>query len=193
MTEIGPLVGEPLALDLVNTRARLPAGSIDFLTTVAGLKHWLDCERDRLATLPSRAINSPTARDLRAVRAVRDHAASAIERARHGARPPARDLRGLNEVMGTAPLISDLAWSDGALRKVSRRTGPRDALVAAELAEAVATLLADPSVTTIRQCEADFCVLLFRPAHPRRRWCSPTICGNRVRVARFHERFRAAR
>ena len=59
-------------------------------------------------------------------------------------------------------------------------------------AEAAAGLLADPSVTKIRQCEADDCVLLFLPAHPRRRWCSAARCGNRVRVARHYQRHKPA-
>ncbi|MEU9839973.1 CGNR zinc finger domain-containing protein [Actinomadura sp. NPDC048032] len=41
-------------------------------------------------------------------------------------------------------------------------------------------------------CEADDCVLLFLPAHPRRRWCSAARCGNRVRVARHYRRHRPA-
>ncbi|WP_442935215.1 CGNR zinc finger domain-containing protein [Micromonospora sp. CPCC 206061] len=59
---------------------------------------------------------------------------------------------------------------------------------AAWLAEAAAELLADPGVTTIRECEADACVMLFLPAHPRWRWCSAARCGNRARVARYYQR-----
>jgi predicted RNA-binding Zn ribbon-like protein len=33
--------------------------------------------------------------------------------------------------------------------------------------------------------------MLFLPAHPRRRWCSPQLCGNRVRVARYYRRHRS--
>lgn len=190
MPEIGPLTGEPLALDLINTRARLPDGSIDFLATVQGLRHWLQCERDRLSTLSPRVITTPTKASRLAVLDVRDHAATAIERARHGRRPAEHDLGGLNEMMRAAPVITELVRTNGALRVVGRRAGDPDLHVAAELAESTAALLADPAVATIRQCEADFCVLLFLPAHPRRRWCSPTICGNRVRVARFHQRLK---
>ena len=62
----------------------------------------------------------------------------------------------------------------------------------AELADAAADLLSDPSVRNVRQCEGPVCRLLFLPAHPRRRWCSPGLCGNRVRVARYHERHKDA-
>uniref|UniRef100_UPI000B043057 CGNR zinc finger domain-containing protein n=1 Tax=Actinomadura kijaniata TaxID=46161 RepID=UPI000B043057 len=73
-----------------------------------------------------------------------------------------------------------------------RRTGPDGARLAAALAEAAADLLGDPAVTRVRRCEADDCVLLFLPAHPRRRWCSASRCGNRVRVARHYQRHRPA-
>lgn len=192
MTELGPLTGEPLPLDLVNTRARLPEGSIDFLSTVRGLTHWLDCERHHLSTLSPRAITAATKAARLAVLDVRDHVATAIEHARHGVQPSAHDLRGLNEAMNAAPVTTELVRSKGSLQVVYRRHGDHDLHVAAALAESAAALLADPAVRTVRQCEADFCTLLFLPAHPRRRWCSPTICGNRVRVGRHYQRQKSA-
>ncbi|WP_422121526.1 CGNR zinc finger domain-containing protein [Providencia huaxiensis] len=42
----------------------------------------------------------------------------------------------------------------------------------------------------IRQCEASDCVLYFldlTKSH-RRRWCSMSTCGNRMKVAAFRER-----
>ncbi|WP_371871358.1 CGNR zinc finger domain-containing protein [Phytohabitans rumicis] len=44
----------------------------------------------------------------------------------------------------------------------------------------------------VRQCEADDCVMLFLPAHPRRRWCSGACCGNRTRVAWHYQRHAAS-
>nr|WP_067513746.1 CGNR zinc finger domain-containing protein [Nocardia puris] len=51
-----------------------------------------------------------------------------------------------------------------------------------------ADLLTDPALARLKRCEAEDCVLLFLPAHPRRRWCSPTRCGNRARVNRYYHR-----
>jgi predicted RNA-binding Zn ribbon-like protein len=73
-----------------------------------------------------------------------------------------------------------------------RRSGTPGVRLAAWLAEAAAELLADPGVTKVRECEAEDCVMLFLPAHPRRRWCSATRCGNRARVARHYQRHRPA-
>jgi predicted RNA-binding Zn ribbon-like protein len=49
-------------------------------------------------------------------------------------------------------------------------------------------LLADPTVCDVRRCDAPTCVILFLARHPNRRWCTPTICGNRARVARYYQR-----
>lgn len=183
MSDVVPLTGEPLALDLVNTRTT--AG--DLLATPDGLRAWLDLEATRLPDAGPLDIH-----DVRTVHAVREHIAGAVERARHGGRPAAADLTALNDAQRAAPAITELTWDGAAVTAARRRTGPPGARLAGWLAEAAADLLADPSVTRIRQCEADDCVLLFLPAHPRRRWCSAARCGNRVRVARHYQRHKPA-
>lgn len=191
MAELGPLVGEPLALDLVNTRARLPDQEFDFLSDLAALRSWLDCERKRLVTLSASVIDAPTTADLAAVRDLRDLTASAVARARRGETLKETDLRALNEAMSGAPVRRELVRDDEGKPGLSlTRHGPGGTRIVAALAESVAELLVDERVQTVRNCEADFCILLFLPAHPRRRWCNPAICGNRMRVARFHERRR---
>ncbi|MFG3437522.1 CGNR zinc finger domain-containing protein [Nonomuraea sp. NPDC047897] len=181
---MSPLTGELLPLDLVNTR---PATG-DLLATSADLRAWLELQSDRL----TEQFTDLTAADLAAVRAVREHTAAALEHARHGRRPSDADLAALNEAQRAAPAITELAWTGATVTATRRRTGPAGPRLAAWLAEAAAGLLADPAVTTVRQCAADDCVLLFLPAHPRRRWCSATRCGNRARVARHYHRHRPA-
>jgi predicted RNA-binding Zn ribbon-like protein len=186
MSDVVPLTGEPLALDLVNTRTT----ATDLLATPDDLRAWLDLQAGRLPDAPS--ADSLDMQDVRAVHAVREHAAAAVEQARHGGRPARADLAALNDAQRAAPAITELTWDGSAITAARRRTGPPGARLAGWLAEAAADLLADPSVTRIRQCEADDCVLLFLPAHPRRRWCSAARCGNRVRVARHYQRHKPA-
>ncbi|MDL4815236.1 CGNR zinc finger domain-containing protein [Actinomadura opuntiae] len=185
MSDVIPLTGEPLALDLVNTRTAVG----DLLAAPDDLRAWLDLQADRLPE--ARDAGSLDIHDVRAIQAVREHVANAVERARRGERPDGTDLDALNDAQRAAPAITELTWDGSAVAALRRRSGPWGARLAAGLAEAAAGLLADPAVTRIRQCAADDCVLLFLPAHPRRRWCSAARCGNRVRVARHYRRHKS--
>ncbi|MEV5150037.1 CGNR zinc finger domain-containing protein [Streptomyces sp. NPDC052727] len=184
MSDLIPLTGEPLALDLVNTR---PAAG-DLLETPDGLRNWWTLQADRLRDEVPQEI---TAADLAAVRAVREHIARALGHVRRGDRPLAADLEALNEAQRAAPAINELVWNGSAVTAARRREGSPGRRLAAWLAEAAAEVLADPVATRIRECEADDCVMLFLATHPRRRWCSAARCGNRVRVARHYHRHKA--
>jgi predicted RNA-binding Zn ribbon-like protein len=178
------LVGEPLALDLVNTRGRTAAGEeFDALADADGVRRWLALEGDRL---PVTGEVEPAA-----LRALREHVATAVEHARQGTAPPAGALQALGDAQRAAPRHRELAWDGGTVVALARRSGDPTRDVLAELAEAAADLLTDPAVTTVRRCEGPQCQMLFLPAHPRRRWCSPQLCGNRVRVARYYRRHRS--
>ncbi|GAA2616904.1 CGNR zinc finger domain-containing protein [Dactylosporangium fulvum] len=184
MSDFVPLTGELLALDLVNTR---PSGA-DLLATPADLRAWLNLQADRFPQARQFAAVELTGADLAAVQQVRERTARVLEHARHRTRPPVGDLEALNRAQRAAPAINELAWNGDVVTAVRSRTGPPGARLAAWLAEAAAELIADSAVVNVRQCEADDCVMLFLPAHPRRRWCSAARCGNRVRVARHYQR-----
>lgn len=174
------LTGEPLAVDLVNTRAH----DFDVFATAEGLRTWLDRQADRLA-----APEGPfTPADLAGVRAFRGHVEAALEAVRGGTEPPPEAVGAINAAMRAAPAYSCLETVGGGLAKGARRDGDGLARLLAQLAEAAAALLTDPAVGKIRGCEGPRCRMVFLPAHPRRRWCSPELCGNRVRVARHYQR-----
>ncbi|MFH9825612.1 CGNR zinc finger domain-containing protein [Streptomyces bobili] len=186
MRESEPLTGEPLALDLVNTRPAGADGRTDLLGTPERLAAWLAVEADRLDLSAESAV--PTEADLAAVHAVRAHTEAAVQSLLHGQEPPVAALSALTDAQRAAPAVRELTWDGGAVVSVLRRTGPLGVRLAAMLAEAAADLLTDPAVGRLRECEADDCVMIFLPAHPRRRWCSPARCGNRARVARYYQR-----
>ncbi|EHR61388.1 CGNR zinc finger domain-containing protein [Saccharomonospora cyanea] len=177
------LVGEPLALDLVNTRSAVG----DALATPEGLRGWLLLEADRLPEMPQEI----TGRELEAVRALREHTARTLDHVRRGVRPRRADIGALNRFQRAAPAISELSWRETGVVATRRRLGSASERLTAWLAEAAADFLARPDVAKVRECEADDCILLFLPAHPRRRWCSAARCGNRARVARHYQRHKA--
>lgn len=89
MSDGEPLTGEPLALDLVNTRPTGPDGRpADLIDTPRRLAAWLDLEADRLSGDFSRTAPSPD--DLAAVHAVRAHIEAALRAVADGNEPPPR-------------------------------------------------------------------------------------------------------
>lgn len=175
-----PLTGEPLALDLLNTDTALG----DVVADPAGLAAWLAAQEGRLAP-----VGEVGRAEVAAVRGVREAARAAIDAVRGGERPPARALGVLNGALAAAPVHRELGWNEAAgTTATARRAGTPAERLAAELAEAVADLLTDSRVGSVRVCEGEGCVLLFLPAHPRRRWCVASVCGNRARVARYYAR-----
>ncbi|MDA1358960.1 ABATE domain-containing protein [Glycomyces luteolus] len=185
MNATTPLVGEPLAIDLVNT----VTAEGDLLEDTDALGAWLALEADRLPGFDGDADRAA----LQAVRSVREHAAAAFGALAEGRRPPESSLRGLAAAVNAAPGRVRLAWDGTAVAASVRREGAAAERLAADLAQAAVDLLTDPAVAKLRRCGAEDCVLLFVPAHPRRQWCSPERCGNRVRVARYYERRKAER
>jgi predicted RNA-binding Zn ribbon-like protein len=175
-----PLTGEPLALDLVNTVANTPDGQTDLVETPDALRTWLAAEQHRLDIGDGEI-------DLAAIKAFRASLTDAVEAARAGMAPPLPALRAITDALRTAPAYQVLSWNGEAVTTTNRRPGTPTAVLLAQLADAAATLLASPEIRQVRRCEGPDCKMLFLPANPRRRWCSPAACGNRVRVARYYQ------
>ncbi|MQY16170.1 hypothetical protein SRB5_63640 [Streptomyces sp. RB5] len=179
------LTGEPLALDLLNTRAHTPDGDIDALDDPRDFAAWLEAQAHRL-TPPDGPL---VAADLTAVRRLREHVEDAVERAREGRPPHMESIEAVNRAVRAAPAHRMLTTgTDGALVARQVREGAERPQLLAQLADAAVDLLTDPGITKVRRCEAPDCRMLFLPAHPRRRWCSAARCGNRVRVRRYYRR-----
>ncbi|MFF8448638.1 CGNR zinc finger domain-containing protein [Streptomyces leeuwenhoekii] len=186
MSDSEPLTGEHLALDLVNTRPAGGDGRIDLLDTPQRLAAWLALESDRLHG--ETGDSAPAESDLAPVHVVRAHVEAVLDALLRGAKPSEAALRALTDAQRAAPAVRELAWDGSAVTAVVRRSGPLGVRLAARLAEAATDLFTDPAIGRLKRCEADGCVMLFLPAHPRRRWCSASRCGNRARVARYYQR-----
>ncbi|MGE6782176.1 CGNR zinc finger domain-containing protein [Ensifer adhaerens] len=189
--DVTPFVGEPLALDLVNTRPQVSAEIVDLIADGKGLQAWLELEKDRLSEMFSPEIASISAADLRFIHSVRDDVATAIDSQMRGLDVPAAAVEGLNAAMRAAPAIRQLDWGDPPAL-ASRREGSAAVRLAAFLAEDAAALLAGSGGRLIRKCEADDCVMLFVGNNARRRWCSAARCGNRIRVSRYYQRSKSS-
>ncbi|ONM47785.1 CGNR zinc finger domain-containing protein [Nocardia donostiensis] len=167
MLDPRPHLGEPLALDLLNTRW-VDDGPQDLLTDLTGLRIWL--------TTTELADTAPVdTRTLEAVLAARTAIYDAVV---HGAK------EGINEVLG-----------HGRLRRSLTDDGPTTTPDIADPAWLPAWLAADnllhllaEAPHRIRQCAHPHCVLFFYDTSKNgtRRWHSMTTCGNRTKAARHY-------
>ncbi|NEW39368.1 CGNR zinc finger domain-containing protein [Nocardia cyriacigeorgica] len=167
MLDPRPHLGEPLALDLLNTRW-IADGPQDLLTDVAGLRIWLES-----AGLADRARVDTATLD-----AVRTARAAIYETVCHGTRDA------LNEVLDR-----------GRIRRTLSESGPDDAPEVTDPVWLPGWLAADDLLSLlakapdrIRQCAHPECVLFFYDTSKNgtRRWHSMASCGNRTKAARHY-------
>ncbi|MFJ9340761.1 CGNR zinc finger domain-containing protein [Streptomyces sp. NPDC101733] len=181
-TDRRPLTGEPVALDLLNTRwvqdgapADLFAGAFG-LTRVEGLAVWLESVglADRFPADAATLVHLMTAREAlaRAVADPTDDSARALIDAvlEHGRIRATLTAEGPGERAEFADPSWGPAW-----------TAARDYLD---------LLRADPD--RIRKCASETCVLHFHDIsrNGTRRWCSMAACGNRAKASRHYARTR---
>jgi predicted RNA-binding Zn ribbon-like protein len=97
----------------------------------------------------------------------------------------------LNEMARGRPTVPELVFVAGGLEAATRALSSSGGTVVAAMAAAAITLLGGSDGHRIRRCPARRCGRFFLAGRPSQRWCS-AACGNRTRVARHHERVRAA-
>jgi predicted RNA-binding Zn ribbon-like protein len=169
-----PLLGEPLALDLLNTEWTQDGQPVDFLATPTGVPTWLG----------TNGLVAPSRR--------RDHVGDHLVATRAAIRsllegePGGR--RRVNEVLAHARLRVTVG-EHGPERtvEVDDETWRPAALAAHDLAD----LLAERP-DRIRRCAHPDCVLWFLDTsrNGTRRWCSMATCGNRLKARRHYTRTR---
>ncbi|MDN3022864.1 CGNR zinc finger domain-containing protein [Streptomyces sp. S.PB5] len=169
-----PLIGEPLALDLLNTRWMQDGVAQDLLTGTDGLAVWL-----RANALDGRFdADEPTLRHVL-------HARDALRRA-----VDEKITEGVDAVLG-----------HGRIRATLTPEGPGEVPEFEDPAWGPAWLAARnylELLTTapdrIRGCAHEACVLHFfdTSRNGTRRWCSMAACGNRAKASRHYARTREA-
>ncbi|MCP9958935.1 MULTISPECIES: CGNR zinc finger domain-containing protein [Streptomyces] len=181
-TDPRPLTGEPLAIDLLNTRWIDGQGRHDLLDGVDGLAVWLGSppvRRALEAAGPVRADRDTLDRLLQARSALDEVVADVL-------RPTPEAAASLNAVL-----------AHGRVRHLLRPEGP-DTVVEADdpswlpawsAAADYLRLLTDRP-DRIRHCANAQCVLHFYDVSKNgtRRWCSMAGCGNRAKARRHQAR-----
>jgi hypothetical protein len=167
-----PLVGEPISLDLLNTRWVHNGGRQDLLATVDGLRIWFGS-----AGLADRCRADEAS--LVSVRMARDALLSSVD---------AGDAGPLNAVLAR-----------GRVRRELGEAGPVDVIEVDDPAWLAAWIVADDYLRLLREipnrinaCAHPDCILHFYDTSQNgtRRWCSMAGCGNRAKSARHYARTR---
>ncbi|MFF2657561.1 CGNR zinc finger domain-containing protein [Kitasatospora sp. NPDC058032] len=176
-----PLLGEPLALDLLNTRwAGVPVN--DLFAAPEGHAIWLSS-----AGLAGRCAADPAG--LAALLEAREALAAAVRELDAGRLPGAGQLAGLDAVL-----------RHGRVRREASAAGPVDRVEVDEPHRLAAWLVVDDFLGLlaqgpgrIRKCADEACLLHFfdTSQNGRRRWCRMAVCGNRAKAARHYEKAKA--
>lgn len=168
MRDPRPHVGEPLALDLLNTRWMSADGPQDLLADVDGLRCWL--------------LANGLADRCEANEKSRTTLVSAREAILQALQPGSVDE--LNEVL-----------ERGRIKRTLTASGPAEAAEVAQPEWLAAWLAADDLLRLlgeapdrIKQCAHPHCILWFHDTSKNgaRRWHSMATCGNRAKAARHY-------
>lgn len=184
--ETALFVGDDLALDFVNTGYGPPTDRHEVFGSDQQVLDWLT--RANVATAIENPASMKRGALLAAALELREAARKLIERRKAGS---TGDPAVINRLLALGHVRQELVWKKGQPpRLVQHRhaAGPEAALV--PVAEAIATLVAEADFDLVRKCESDACTLWFhdRTKSHHRRWCSPSACGNRAKVAAFRAR-----
>ena len=186
-----PVLGEPLPLELANTRFAHRGHEQDGLREPADLAGWLRRVRERLPLAPAdRDLDAIGPEEVAAARELRDALRTLLTAATAGTAPDAEAPEVVNRVVRSAPRWHEIAI-EPAPASVVRTAAPPVRAALAAIAEEAVGLLTGSEAAALRACAAPGCMLFYRKDHPRRAWCSPR-CSNRVRAARHYARRTAA-
>ncbi|MGW0117137.1 CGNR zinc finger domain-containing protein [Streptomyces sp. NPDC003327] len=174
VTDPRPLTGEPVSLDLLNTRWNQEGARHDLLTDTGGLAVWLAANG-----LDGRfAADAAT---LRHTLAARDALAALVDR------PGDPD----------ATARVDAVLGHGRIRARLTTEGPGEEAEFTDAARGPGWIAARDYLDLlrtapdrIRACAHEACVLHFfdTSRNGTRRWCSMAVCGNRAKASRHYAR-----
>lgn len=186
-----PALGEPLAVEFGNTRhaVRGTRGGVhDALVTPESLAAWLTEHADEFPDgVAEAALVGLRRDDVSRFAALRDAIRTVSRALVDGEAPDAAAIATINESAAAAPRVPRLTvGGDGELVALDV-ANPHPLAALSTLAAAAIELFGGTDRGLLRSCGGPGCVLFYLKNHPRRGWCSPG-CGNRARVARYHER-----
>jgi predicted RNA-binding Zn ribbon-like protein len=184
-------------LDLLNTKPVLADTPTELLPDVRALERWLIAS-GMVTSLKTKAIarawrhSAEAGAFLKQLIAFRERLRDAVTRIESGSSPTDAFLAEVNSLLLQYPLHSSLHKHGGKVTRETLFEARKPADLWAPIIDATADLLAETESSRIRKCES--CVIHFFDTSKKgsRRWCSMNICGNKLKVAAYQRRKRAA-
>jgi predicted RNA-binding Zn ribbon-like protein len=191
-------VGNHLALDFVNTRLVLADGVTELMPDVDALARWLVASslltRQKGKALAKNWSGKPQAAVLlRELLKFRERLRAVVVRQEAGLSASDAFIAELNLHLKRHPGVIALQRKGETLGLETAFELEQPNNVWAPIAIAVAELLSEVSPVRLRKCEACIAHFLDTSKKGSRRWCSMNICGNKIKVAAYQKRKRAAR
>jgi predicted RNA-binding Zn ribbon-like protein len=182
-----PILGEGLALDLMNTYYAVRGKPAEGLGSADDATAWVEQLAERLARAGAPAAGAARMADvdldtlLTLRSAVRGIAGALVS----AGVPDPHDVDAVNHAAARSPRWSSLAWAQDGVASAAQTAAPPVDQVLGTLAADAIDLFTGTNAARLRLCERPGCVLFFLKDHPRREWCTPA-CGARVRAARAY-------
>lgn len=180
-----PLLGDHLAMDLLNTEARSGDVIVDYWNSDADVFRWLQQNNISAVAGLSSLADGELLSQAKALRALSHQLICAFKQ--HQQQDVSRLNTYLHSYVSAPHLVQD---GDGKMTITRVSRGETVSSMLGQVAEAVAQLLVDGDATLVKQCEHPDCILWFydRTKAHKRRWCSMATCGNRYKAAQFRKR-----
>jgi predicted RNA-binding Zn ribbon-like protein len=182
-------------LDFLNTRPLLAQGPTEFLPDFAALERWLIASgivsSARTKNLLRSWRHSPeSALFLKDLIAFRERLREAVVSIEGGSPPSDEFVQEVNSGLQQHPPIMVLRKREGRIVREPLFEPKQPTDLWAPILDGAADLLSESQSARLRQCES--CVLHFFDTSKKgsRRWCSMSICGNKLKVAAYQRRKR---
>ena len=193
-------VGNYLCLDFVNTEMMEAGQPVDRLNSFESLMAWL---------VQAHTLDQPQADDIlgnwKGTREAESTFQNAVglrsslremaERLVKGKLVPESTVAEINQCLAHQTGHAELKRARGGFEKRFQADFRVPEQLLWLVAESASDLLCYADLTLVKKCENTACVLFFYDTtkNHSRRWCSMSVCGNRMKVAAHYQRLREAK
>ncbi|MBC7930941.1 MAG: ABATE domain-containing protein [Rubrivivax sp.] len=193
-------VGNDRCIDFVNSELMRGGQAVDLFESFGDLVAWLREAEILSPAQERRALENwggtrEGERALQAARELRSDLKDMLKAIVAGKSVRQSTIEKINEHLRHQSGYAVLVKTRGGFEKRLHSDFDEPSQLLAPVAEAASDLLcfADPGL--IKKCESESCVLYFYDTtkNHARRWCSMSMCGNRVKVAAHYQRARQER